>query len=82
MVECNCNLLISRHLWIIGVILEDFIITDDCDKIIKACMVDAEIGAKDFGTIDLPLCEQQLKLCTIFDNALPSGNWCVVGMTR
>jgi len=63
--ECNSKLLIYRHLWVVGVIVEDGIIFKNFDKVVKASRVNSKIGAEDLSSVEFVIMKQEVKLCAI-----------------
>jgi hypothetical protein len=53
--ESNSKLLIYRHLWVVGVIVEDRIIVKNMDKVIRASRINSEIGTEDLRLVEFVL---------------------------
>jgi hypothetical protein len=63
--ECNSELLVYGHLWVVGVIVEDRIIFKNMNKVIKASRVNLEVGVEDLKLVEFVIMKQQVKLCAI-----------------
>ena len=63
--ECNSELLVYGHLWVVGVIVEDRIIFKNMNKVIKASRVNLEVGVEDLKLVEFVTMKQQVKLCAI-----------------
>ena len=62
---CDSDLLIYRHLWVVGVVVEDRIIFKNVNKVVKASRVNSEIGTEDLRSVEFVIMKQEVKLCTI-----------------
>ena len=63
--KCDSDLLIYRHLWVVGVVVEDRIIFKNANKVVKASRVNSEIGTEDLRSVEFVIMKQEVKLCTI-----------------